>query len=212
MAGNSQRPNDVVGKSQSTRAPDLSPPSKLHHTAYVTHDVQATVAFYTKVLGLPLVSAVIDDEVPSTKDPYPYVHLFFELMDGSTVAFFESLDLPAPAPVSHPAYDIFNHLALDVGSKENVDLWAERLKDNGIEITGPTDHGIIYSIYFYDPNGIRLELTATTVPTWKDHAEKAEKDIKAWLEVKARAKREGSSKSAVEWIREHRAQHKAGLE
>lgn len=182
-------------------------PIMLHHVAYVTHDCAATVDFYTRVLGLSLVSAVMDDKVPSTGDPYPYVHLFFELADGSTVAFFESVGLPK-VPEMHPAYDIFNHLALDVGTVEAVDQWAERLRKHGVKLTGPTNHGIIYSIYFYDPNGIRLELTATTVPTWKDHAQKARADIDAWVKLKSEHSGADAAAMLAQWIRERRRQHR----
>lgn len=182
-------------------------PRMLHHVAYVTHDCAATVDFYTRILGLPLVSAVMDDEVPSTGDPYPYIHLFFELADGSTVAFFESIGLPKE-PEMHPAYDIFNHLALDVGTKAAVDEWAERLVQQGVKVTGPTDHGIIYSVYFYDPNGIRLEFTATTVSSWKSHAEKANDDISAWLKFKEEHQGENAAQALVQWIRERRRQHR----
>jgi catechol 2,3-dioxygenase-like lactoylglutathione lyase family enzyme len=182
-------------------------PQSLHHTAYVTHDTEATVKFYTEILDMPLVSAVVDDEVPSTGDPWPYLHLFFELGDGSTIAFFESLGLPQPSPISHPAYDIFNHLALNVGSREEVDRWAELLKSRGVDLVGPVDHGIIYSIYFYDPNGIRLELTADTAD-WRSHAAKARQDVDDWIRVKGQSA--GGDAAAVrEWIQTRRRAHKA---
>lgn len=184
--------------------PVAGPPRMLHHTAYVTHDVTATVDFYTRVLRMKLVSSVIDDAVPSTGDPFPYIHLFFEMADGSTIAFFESLDLPpAPAP-SHPAYDIFNHLALDAGSVAAVDGWAEHLSSQGIDYIGPVKHGIIYSIYFRDPNGFRLELTADVIPEWKLHGAQAAEDVAKWQELKQRSAHEGSSDSAIAWIKERR--------
>jgi len=187
-----------------TGAAPSNPPRMLHHTAYVTHDVAATVDFYTRVLRMKLVSSVIDDAVPSTGDPFPYIHLFFQMADGSTIAFFESLDLPPAAPVTHPAYDIFNHLALDGGSKADVDEWADHLRAEGVDFIGPVDHGIIYSIYFYDPNGIRLELTTDVVPSWKDHGDRAAEDVEAWVKLKQQAKQDGSSERAVEWIKERR--------
>ncbi len=193
----------------STHRLTLTRPHMLHHTAYVTHDAAATVEFYTKVLGMDLVSTVIDDAIPSTGDPYPYIHLFFEMDDGSTIAFFESLDLPPPSPVAHPAYNIFNHLALDVGTKENVIAWAERLKKLGVDFIGPTDHGIIYSIYFHDPNGIRLELTANVSMDWKKHGSQAHADIAAWQEIKERSRRTGDKSMVSKWISERRARHKA---
>ena len=190
------------------RGKTLARARRLHHTAYVTHDAAATVAFYTEIMGLPLVSTVIDDRIPSTGDPYPYIHIFFEMEDGSTIAFFESLGLPKPSPISHPAYDIFQHLALDVGTKENVDRWLDHLKSKGIEVVGPTDHGIIYSIYFHDPNNIRLEFTATTDPGWKDCGEEAQSDVEDWNALRKRTLAEGSSAKAADWIRENRAKHK----
>ncbi|MDB5669697.1 MAG: hypothetical protein JWO25_656 [Alphaproteobacteria bacterium] len=180
------------------------PPRMLHHTAYVTHDVAATVDFYTRVLRMQLVSSVIDDAIPSTGDPFPYIHLFFELADGSTIAFFESLDLPPAAASTHPAYEIFNHLALDAGSKDEVDRWADHLRAEGVDFIGPVEHGIIYSIYFRDPNDIRLELTADIVPTWKEHGAQAADDVAEWQKLKAQTARDGNSDGAVAWIKQRR--------
>jgi catechol 2,3-dioxygenase-like lactoylglutathione lyase family enzyme len=183
---------------------DSSPverPRALHHTAYVTHDSAATIDFYTRVLGLQLVSTVVDDEVPSTGDPWPYVHLFFELGDGSTIAFFEVLGLPPPSAPSHPAYEIFNHLALDVDTREEVDRWAQRLKSHAIDYIGPVDHGIIYSVYFRDPNGIRLELTASLDPAWKSHGAQAVDDMRSWNEAKKLSRLAGGDLLPVRrWI------------
>ena len=181
-------------------------PGGLHHVAYVTHDCAATVDFYTRIMGLKLVSVVLDDTVPSTGEPYPYVHLFFELADQSTVAFFESVNLPPAPPPSHPAYDVFNHLALKLSSVAEVDKWAKRLRDFGVDVTGPTEHGIIYSIYFYDPNGIRLELTTDVVPTWREHHAKAASDMDAWLSFKGADGHR--TEELVEWIRSRRRQHR----
>ncbi len=166
-------------------------PEKLHHVAYVTHDAAATVDFYTRVMGMEFASTVLDNRIPSTGDPFPYFHIFFRMADGSTVAFFESLGVPEPAPSSHPAYDIFNHLALDVGTREAVDRWHERLVGEGLDVVGPTDHGIIYSIYFHDPNGVRLELTASLDEDWNNHTALAYKDLETWEAAKARARAEG---------------------
>lgn len=181
-----------------------SPPHGLHHVAYVTRDVAATVDFYTRVMRMKLVSSVIDDAIPSTGDPFPYIHLFFGLGDGSTIAFFESLDLPPAAPPTHPAYDIFNHLALNVASVEAVDDWGSHLKAQGVDFIGPVEHGIIYSIYFHDPNGIRLEVTADVIPEWKLHGAQAAQDVKDWQHLKALSLQEGNTAAVVEWIRQRR--------
>jgi catechol 2,3-dioxygenase-like lactoylglutathione lyase family enzyme len=183
-------------------------PSRLHHVAYITHDTEATVRFYTQVLGLKLVSSVVDDRVPSTGDAFPYLHIFFELGDGSTIAFFEAPGVPvAPAPI-HPAYNIFNHLALQMESTEVVDAWAERLRANGVEVVGPVDHGIIYSIYFYDPNNVRLEFTTTTDPRWNAGGDAAQEDVKNWIEAK-KISATAEPNAIFEWVKEHRKKHKS---
>lgn len=183
---------------------NANPPQMLHHTAYVTHDVAATCDFYTRVLRMKLVSSVIDDAIPSTGDPFPYIHIFFEMGDGSTIAFFESLGLPPLAPVTHPAYDIFNHLALNAGSVEAVQQWAEHLTAEGVEYIGPVEHGIITSIYFRDPNNLRLELTADVIPEWKEHGDKATQDVADWQALKERSAREGKHDGVIAWIKERR--------
>ncbi|MGE3876171.1 MAG: VOC family protein, partial [Parvibaculaceae bacterium] len=133
-------------------------PHMLNHAAWVTHDVVATHDFYTHIMGMELASTVIDDSVPSTGDAFPYFHIFFRMKDGSTFAFFEAPGLPPPAKSTHPAYDIFNHVALQVDTPEEVHRWYEWLKQNNIDVIGPTDHkGMTLSIYFRDPNGVRLE-------------------------------------------------------
>ena len=181
-----------------------SPPQMLHHTAYVTHDVTATCDFYTRVLRMKLVSSVIDDAIPSTGDPFPYIHIFFELADGSTIAFFESLDLPPLEPVSHPAYDIFNHLALNAGSVAAVHEWAEHLTAEGVDFIGPVEHGIITSIYFRDPNNLRLELTADVIPEWKQHGARAAQDVADWQALKEQSRREGNHDGVIDWIKQRR--------
>ena len=82
-------------------------PAMLSHVAYITHDTAATVDFYTRVLGMELVNAVLDDAIPSTGEPVPYFHSFFRMADGSTVAFFEAPELPPLEPPPHPAYNTF---------------------------------------------------------------------------------------------------------
>lgn len=182
----------------------------MHHSGYVTQDSQATVDFYTKVMGLKYVCAVIDDKVPSTGDPYPYMHLFFQMADGSTLAFFESIGLPPPAKASHPGYEVFTHLALNAETREEVDRWAAHLRAHGVDFIGPIDHGIIYSLYFYDPSNIRLEITATTDERWTGFGEQALEDLAGWEAAKKRDREAGTGSEAVQaWIKSRRAWHKA---
>ena len=169
-------------------------PRMLHHYARVTHDVAATADFYNRILGMPIASTIMDDHVPSTGDDFPYFHIFFRMGDGATLAFFECADLPERAPASHPAYDVFDHIALQV--KDQIELleWKTRLQGLGVEVLGPIDHkGLIHSIYFHDPNGYRLELTTSIDPSWNRHEALARADLSAWLETKQQAQSEGKN-------------------
>jgi len=175
-------------------------PSRLNHAAFVTHDSEKTVDFYTRVLGMELVSSVLDDAIPSTGDAFPYLHLFFKMADGSTLAFFESPGLPKRALPSHPAYEIFDHLAMEVSSVDELNAWYQRLVSMGVEVIGPVDHGIILSIYFHDPNGYRLELTVPLESDWNQRSEKSYADVQLWVETK-RAALEQDKDLATELVR-----------
>jgi catechol-2,3-dioxygenase len=56
--------------------------------------------------------------------------------------------------------DWVQHIAFKVGSVQELLATRERLVAAGIEVVGPTDHTIFRSIYFFDPNGHRVELAA----------------------------------------------------
>lgn len=134
----------------------------LHHFAWRCRDAEETRAFYEDLLGLKYAHLIRSELVPSTGEYCPYVHIFFEMGDGSYIAFFDLGDdaMAEPSP-NTPAW--VNHLALELESEEALLAAKKRLEDAGIEVIGITDHHIIKSIYFFDPNGIRLELTARTV-------------------------------------------------
>jgi catechol 2,3-dioxygenase-like lactoylglutathione lyase family enzyme len=185
----------------------------LSHAAYISADTSATVAFYQGLLGMELVAAVLDDKIPSTGEPIPYFHSFFRMGDGSTIAFFEAPELPPPSPDSHPAYATFRHFAMEVDSTELVDQWAEWLRANDIDLIGPVDHGIIYSIYFRDPDGNRLEITSPIDPAWNDNAAAARTSLAEWEEVKAGARSTGRDMATVlaELTRERSHRRTSGL-
>lgn len=187
-------------------------PRMLNHLAYVTHDVAATADFYTRIMGMELASTIFDDHVPSTGQDFPYFHIFFRMADGSTIAFFECTDLPPAAKSTHPAYDTFNHVALQVADPQELRRWYDWLKQCGIEVLGPVDHkGMIESIYFHDPNGIRLELTVPLDKEWNRHTKQGYADLNLWVETKERARREGRDPGAAlrEMIRETRKRYQA---
>ena len=133
--------------------------SKIHHVAYRCKDAKQTVEWYQKYLNMNFVLAIAENEVPSTKAPDPYMHVFLDAGGGNILAFFElpnspdmSRDLNTPNWVQH--------LALEVDSLDALLVTKARLEQDGIEVIGPTNHTIFKSIYFFDPNGHRLELAA----------------------------------------------------
>ncbi len=135
--------------------------SKIHHVAYRCKDAKQTVEWYQKYLNMNFVLAIAENEVPSTKAPDPYMHVFLDAGGGNILAFFElpnstdmSRDLNTPNWVQH--------LALEVDSLDALLVTKARLEQDGIEVIGPTNHTIFKSIYFFDPNGHRLELAVNT--------------------------------------------------
>lgn len=179
-------------------------PGMLSHVAYITRDTAATTDFYSRILGMELVNAVLDDAIPSTGDAVPYFHSFFRMADGSTIAFFEAPELPPLADPPHGAYDTFQHLAMQVGSMAEVDEWHAWLQTCGVEVLGPVDHKIIYSIYFHDPSGLRLEITTPVSPLWNDNAEAARASLADWQALKERAAATGED--MVGLLNEHARQ------
>lgn len=167
-----------------SRRPD--PVLRLHHFAWRCRDAEETRAFYEDLLGLPLAHIIRADAVPSTGEHCPYVHLFFQMADDSFIAFFDLGDnqvaLPSP---NTPAW--VNHFAMKVESLDALARFKHRLEDAGIEVLGITDHGFLRSIYFFDPNGIRLEFSVdmTDGQVSKSDMQKAHQKLDAWTQEKA---------------------------
>jgi catechol 2,3-dioxygenase-like lactoylglutathione lyase family enzyme len=130
---------------------------KVHHVAYRCIDAKQTVEWYEKYLDMKFVLAFAENEVPSTREPEPYMHVFIDAGQGNILAFFE---LPTKAPMGRDPNtpDWVQHLALEVDSEDALLATKARLEAAGINVLGPTDHGIFKSIYFFDPSGHRLEL------------------------------------------------------
>lgn len=135
----------------------------LHHNAYRCRDSEETRRFFEDFLGLPLTKALWIEETKSGRRE-DALHTFYKLDDGSYLAFFEVPDMPFEFKNYHD-YDL--HIALEV-EPEVLEPMMAKGKLAGIETRGISDHGFIDSIYFRDPNGYVIELTAKRA----DHAER----------------------------------------
>lgn len=129
----------------------------LHHAAYRCRDSEETRAFYEDFLGLPLVHVIEITQTKSARETH-VLHSFYRMDDGSHIAFFEAPDMPFDFKDQH---DFDLHIALQVDPPV-LDSMLEKGRAAGMETRGPADHGFIRSIYFRDPNGYVVELTALT--------------------------------------------------
>ena len=132
---------------------------RIHHVAYRCKDAKQTVEWYERHLGMNFILAIAENEVPSTKAPDPYMHVFLDAGNGNVLAFFELPNQPEMGRDENTPTWV-QHLALKVDSVETLLAAKARLEAAGIEVIGPTNHTIFKSIYFFDPNGHRLELAA----------------------------------------------------
>ncbi len=134
---------------------------RIHHVAYRCRDAKQTVEWYRQHLGMDFVLAIAENNVPSTGAPDPYMHVFMDAGQGNVLAFFE---LPNSPPMGRDGAtpEWVQHIAFKVGSLDELLAAKARLQAAGIEVIGPTEHTIFKSIYFFDPNGHRLELAVDT--------------------------------------------------
>jgi catechol 2,3-dioxygenase-like lactoylglutathione lyase family enzyme len=127
----------------------------LHHNAYRCRDSEETRKFYEDFLGLPLANAFEITETKSGRATH-VLHSFYRMDDGSCLAFFEAPDMAFDFKPQHD-YDL--HIALEV-SQADLEAMFAKGKAAGVETRGIADHRFIHSIYFRDPNGYVIELTA----------------------------------------------------
>ena len=160
-------------------------PSRLHHTAYVSRDLEATRQFYEDVIGLPLIATWCESDILFGAER-TYCHVFFGLADGSALAFFqfarpEDAELFGPKMPESP----FHHIALNVDQATQSAIEA-RIKQAGIQEprTYVLDHGYCRSLYVVDPNGMILEFTHDHADAARINAKRradAHSELKRWL-------------------------------
>ena len=164
---------------------ELKRPKRLHHTAYVSKDVEKTRQFYEDVIGLPLIATWCEeDELFGAVRTY--AHCFFELADGSALAFFQFAN-PDDQALFGPEMPVspFHHIALSVDEKTQAEIEA-RIQSAGYTEpdTYVLDHGYCRSVYINDPNGMIVEFTCDAANAAELNAERrktARQDLRRWL-------------------------------
>lgn len=132
---------------------------RIHHVAYRCNDAKLTADWYKEMLNMDLTVSISEDKVPSTGEPDPYMHIFLDAGMGNVLAFFELTGQKAMGrDINTPVW--VQHIALEVENLEALEKAKTFLESKKVDVLGITDHGIFKSIYFFDPNGHRLELTA----------------------------------------------------
>ncbi|MEZ4459029.1 MAG: VOC family protein [bacterium] len=130
---------------------------QIHHVAYRCKDAKETVNWYRDNLNMDFVLAIAEDRVPSTGEDDPYMHVFMDAGNGNVLAFFE---LPTkPEMGRDPNTPVWvQHIAFKVKDRATLLEFKAHLEGRGIDVLGVTDHSLFHSIYFFDPNGHRIEL------------------------------------------------------
>ena len=166
---------------------------KIHHVAYRCKDAKATVEWYGKMLKMDFVLAIAEDRVPSTHEPDPYMHIFLDAGMGNVLAFFE---LPTKPEMGRdpntPTW--VQHIAFKVKDRAELIEFKQHLEANGVDVLGITDHSMFHSIYFFDPNGHRLELAC---PDPDEEALLAKLDTVKWAMLEEWSKTKRAPKLAA---------------
>lgn len=171
--------------SESTAITRAAVPTRMHHNAYVTRDMEATRKFYEELIGLRLVATWCESDVLFGK-VRTYCHTFFALADGSALTFFQFADADdqrqfGPVIPSSP----FVHLALNVDAVTQAAI-EQRLVAAGYQEPQiyTLDHGYCKSFYAKDPNGLILEFTCDHPDAARINQGKvatARRDLANWL-------------------------------
>ncbi len=169
----------------------------LHHAAHRCRDAEETRAFYEDILGFRMVLALNIDNHVTTGVPLKYLHIFFDIGTFNTddtqsnyLAFFDLADYPSEDPEGlfeeREGTDL--HFAIRVPDHEALQQYLEKLEANGIKVDGPIQHGMCSSIYFYDPNGYRMEFCAENEmehAEFAEHTRNAKQHLADWVDWKA---------------------------
>jgi glyoxylase I family protein len=133
-----------------------------HHVAFACKDIEETVNFYDDLLGFPLIHTEVQGE-----EAHFMRHIFFDLGDGSSLAFFDLHNVGEPEAfktdistgMGLPLW--VNHLAFKADAKRVAEVM-QRMAEAEIEPVMDVDHGWCHSVYYKDPNGIMIEFCEDT--------------------------------------------------
>src|SRR5262245_32590035 len=118
----------------------------IHHVAYRCKDAKETVEFYRDVLGMNYSIAFAEDHVPSTGAYDPYMHVFLDAGNGNVLAFFELPQQTAMGRDENTPQWV-QHIAFKVDTIDDLMTGKAKAEAKGLDVLGPTDHGIFKSIY-----------------------------------------------------------------
>jgi catechol 2,3-dioxygenase-like lactoylglutathione lyase family enzyme len=137
----------------------------VNHLAFITNDLDKTIRFWRDLLGLRLEAGIGHEG---------YRHYFFKLGEENQIAFFEYEEaVPMEYKFHGDRTDQplgFDHLSMTVGTVEELFAYKDKLEAADFDVHGAVDHGIIWSIYFFDPNNIPLEISWETMTVEKPPA------------------------------------------
>lgn len=179
----------------------------VHHTARPTWKLTETVRFYRDVMGLPLVHAITARGWGQVGHP-DFLHFFFDSGKRSTIAFFYYIGTSCPENME-PHDDYLGrspHTAWQVDTLEELQAWRRRLESHGVKVSPDTQHEVITSIYFHDPNGYFLEITVQTRPFVKEDASDATLTMEAAMRLEAQGGRAGGNLRSVDDVWREKAQ------
>lgn len=155
---------------------------RLHHHALRTNDMEATRQFYEDLLGMPMVSTLIEMVDPTRGAETPYLHCFFEMADGSSIAFFEFANGVRGEAPKTPQDALDHHFAVSVPDFNDLKAIKAKLEAAGHRCAG-IDHDFCYSLYVRDPNGMLLEFVGdpeNELEVNEGYAEAAHEELKRW--------------------------------
>jgi glyoxylase I family protein len=158
-------------------ATDVSRPRRLHHHAYVVADQECTRQFYEDLIGLPLVETWCE-----TADDSDFCHTFYEMADGSCLAFFQFADPKVQtANIAGPS-SVYDHVALDATAEVQS---AIAVRADAAEVFNVTiDHGYCSSLYLADPDGLLIEITVDNAEATQSapaRRARARQELNRWL-------------------------------